>query len=52
MLASFRLRVSYRGRVCLLGRIDSMIKCSPFLIAKVALKGEIVKSRNILITAS
>jgi hypothetical protein len=35
-----------------LERIDSMIKCSPFLIAKVAPKGEIVKESNILITAS
>jgi hypothetical protein len=33
-----------------LKRIDSMIKCSPFLITKVAPKGEIVKESDILIT--
>jgi hypothetical protein len=35
-----------------LKRIDSMVKCSPFLIVKVAPKGEIVKESNVLIITS
>jgi hypothetical protein len=35
-----------------LEKIDSMIKHSPFLAAKVAFKGEIVKEINMLITTS
>jgi hypothetical protein len=33
-------------------RIDSKIKCSPFLITEVAPEGEIVKESDILITTS
>jgi hypothetical protein len=33
-------------------RIDSMIKCSPFLVTEVAPEGEIVKESDILITTS
>jgi hypothetical protein len=33
-----------------LERIDSMIKCSPFLITEVAPRGEIFKASDILIT--
>jgi hypothetical protein len=35
-----------------LERIDSITKCSPFLITEVAPKGKIVKESDILITTS
>jgi hypothetical protein len=36
----------------MLERIDSMIRCSLFLVAEVAPEGEIVKESDILITTS
>jgi ABC-type methionine transport system permease subunit len=35
-----------------LKKIDSMVKCIPFLIVELAPKGEIVKESDILITIS